>query len=156
MGGFGAEFGEGIAEALTGQYFGVQTFFLLFAAINPQYFEGVEMVLRDLPEGAIRLGDQGDDLGQGDVGNAGAAVFLGHADAPQARAGKHFQLRVWQTAFAVAQGAVAFEIFGQVAGDDQGLLIAGDDRDVLRKGHVFLQMSGRQIQEWRAGKVPFR
>jgi hypothetical protein len=40
---------------------------------------------------------------------------------------------VRQTAFAVAQGAVAFEIFGQVAGDDQGLLIAGDDRDVVRK-----------------------
>jgi hypothetical protein len=50
---------------------------------------------------------------------------------------------VWQAAFAVAQGAVAFEVFGQVAGDNQGLLIAGDDRDVLRKGHVFLQMSGR-------------
>jgi hypothetical protein len=57
--------------------------------------------------------------------------------------GKHFQLRVRQATFAVAQGAVAFEIFGQIGGDDQGLLIAGDDRDVVRKSHVFLQRSGR-------------
>ncbi len=40
------------------------------------------MVLRDLPQRAVGLGDQGDDFGQGDVGNTGAAIFLGHADAP--------------------------------------------------------------------------
>ena len=37
-----------------------------------------------------------------------------------------------------------------------GLFIAGDDRDVVRKSHRFLQISGRQIQEWRAGSVPLR
>ncbi|MNC42326.1 hypothetical protein D3C75_911390 [compost metagenome] len=143
MGGFGAEFGEGIAEALAGQHFGIKSFFLLVAAVHAQHFEGIKMVLRNLPQRAVGLGDQGDDLGQGDVGNTGAAIFLWHADAPQARAGKHFQFRVWQAALAVAQGAIAFEIFGQIAGDNQGLLIAGDDRDVLRNAHVLLQMSGR-------------
>ena len=156
VGGFGAEFGKRIAEALTGQYFCVEAFFLLFAAIHTQHFEGIKMVLRNLSEGAVSLGDQGDHLGQCDVRNPGAAELFWHADAPQTRAGKHFQLRVRQTALAVAQGAVAFEIFGQVTGDDQGLLIAGDDRDVVRKSHRFLQMSGRQIQEWRAGSVPFK
>ncbi|MNL65638.1 hypothetical protein D3C87_1899920 [compost metagenome] len=83
------------------------------------------MVLRDLSERAVSLTDQRYDLGQRDVGNARATVLFRHADAPQARAGKHFQLRVWQSTFTVAQGAVAFEIFGQIAGDNQGLLIAG-------------------------------
>ncbi len=101
------------------------------------------MVLRNLPQRAVGLGDQGDDLGQGDVGNTGAAIFLWHADAPKARAGKHLQFGVWQTAFTVACGAVTFEIFGQIAGDNQGLLIAGDDRDGVRNAHVLLQMSGR-------------
>ncbi|MNN45450.1 hypothetical protein D3C81_1597860 [compost metagenome] len=152
MGGFGAEFGQRIAEALAGQDFCIKTFFLLVTAVYAQHFQCIEMVLRDLPERAICLCDQGDDLGQGDVGNPCATVFFRHTDAPQARARKHFQFRVWQTTLAVAQGAVTFEVFGQVAGDDQGLLVAGDNRDVMRICHVFLQRSGqkcsgRQIQE---------
>ncbi|MND59636.1 hypothetical protein D3C80_508380 [compost metagenome] len=96
--GFGAEFGQRIAEALPGQNLGVQALLLLVAAVHPQYFEGIEMVLRDLPQRAVGPGDQGDDLGQGDVGNTGAAILFWHADAPQARSGKHFQFRVWQAA----------------------------------------------------------
>ena len=95
------------------------------------------MVLRNLAQGRVGLGDQGDDLRQGDVGHACTAVCLRHADAPQAGAGKHVQLGQRQAAFAVALGAVAAEVFGQVAGDNKGLFIAGDNRDVMRKGHAY-------------------
>ena len=37
-----------------------------------------------------------------------------------------------QAALAVALGAVAAQVFSQVAGDNQGLFVAGDERDVGR------------------------
>ncbi|MNH21931.1 hypothetical protein D3C79_817670 [compost metagenome] len=85
------------------------------------------MVLRDLPQRAVGLRDTGDDLGQGDVGHAGAAKGLGHADGPQAGAGEQLEFGVGQAALAVAQGAVAAQLLGDVLGDIQGFAVAGDD-----------------------------
>ncbi|MNO56626.1 hypothetical protein D3C76_471430 [compost metagenome] len=127
VGGLGAQFGQGIAKAAAGQYFGVQALLLFGCAVYPQHFQAVEMVLRDLPERAVGLGDADDDLGQGDVGHAGAAEGLGHADGPQAGAGEQFQFGVRQAALAVAQGAVAAQVSGDFFGDVQGFGVVGDD-----------------------------
>ncbi len=88
------------------------------------------------------------NLGQGDVGHARTAVGLGHADAPQARAGKHVQFGQWQAAFAVALGAVAAQVFSKIAGDNKRLFVAGDDRDGVRKGHGFLQKLVEKCSGW--------
>jgi len=84
------------------------------------------VVLRNLAKGGISLGDAGDDLGQGDIGHACAAEGFGDADGPQAGAGEQLQFGVGQAAFAVAQGAVAFELLGDMFGGSQGLAVAGD------------------------------
>ena len=39
------EFSQGIAEALPGQHFGIQPLFLLVAAIDPQHFECIKVLL---------------------------------------------------------------------------------------------------------------
>ncbi len=49
VGGLGAQFGQGVAEAVARQYFGVQALLLFGCAVYPQDFQAVEMVLRDLP-----------------------------------------------------------------------------------------------------------
>ncbi|MNH24277.1 hypothetical protein D3C79_842000 [compost metagenome] len=67
MGGLGAQFGQGVTEAFAGQYFGVQALLLLRTAVYPQHFQGIEMVLRNLTQGGIGLGDARDDFGQGNV-----------------------------------------------------------------------------------------
>ncbi|MNJ49167.1 hypothetical protein D3C77_443850 [compost metagenome] len=131
MGGFGPKFRQGVTEAFAGQYFGVQALLLLRAAVYPQHFQGIEMVLRNLTQGGIGLGDARDDFGQGNVGNTGAAKGFGDADGPQAGARKQRQFRVWQATFAVAQDAVAAQFAGQFFGNLQSLGVSVDDRDVF-------------------------
>ena len=98
VGGLGTQLGQGIAETAAGQYFAIQPLLLFGAAVYPQYFQAVEMILWDLPQRAVGLGDAGDDLGQGDVGHASAAEGLGHTDGPQAGAGEQVQFAVRQPA----------------------------------------------------------
>ncbi|MNE33726.1 hypothetical protein D3C80_1274130 [compost metagenome] len=131
MGGFGPKFRQGVTEAFARQYFGVQSLLLLRAAVYPQHFQGIEMVLRNLTQGGIGLGDARDDFGQGNVGNTGAAKGFGDADGPQAGARKQRQFRVWQATFAVAQDAVAAQFAGQFFGNLQSLGVSVDDRDVF-------------------------
>ncbi|MCY1432128.1 hypothetical protein D9M71_481180 [compost metagenome] len=130
MGGFGPKFRQGVAEAFAGQYFGVQALLLLRTAVYPQHFQCIEVVLWNLPQRGVGLGDAGDDPGQGDVRYASAAIGLGHADAPQAGAGEQLEFRVRQASFAVAQGAVAMQLDGDFLGDLQCLGVSVDDRDV--------------------------
>ena len=131
MGSFSADFSQGIAEALPGQHFGIQPLFLLVCAIDPQHFECIKMVLRDLSQGGVSRGDQRDHLGQGDVGHPRATIGLGHANAPQAGMGKQLKLIKRQAPFAIAQGAVALEMCGQFTRYAQGLGIAVDNRDLF-------------------------
>ena len=128
VGGLGAQLGQCVAEASARQDFSVETLLLLGRAVYPQHFQGIEMVLRNLAQGGVGLGNTRDDLGQGHVGYASAAKGLGHADAPQAGAGEQLEFGVGQQAFAVALGAVALQLLGEVLGDGQSLGIAGDDR----------------------------
>ncbi|MCY1412415.1 hypothetical protein D9M71_278190 [compost metagenome] len=129
VGGLGAQLSQGIAETAAGQYLGVQALLLFGAAVYPQHFQTVEMILRNLPERTVGLRDTGDDLGQGDVGYAGTAEGFGHADGPQAGAGEQLEFGQRQAALAVAQGAVAAQLLGDVFGDGQGLGVVGDDSD---------------------------
>ncbi|MNI74884.1 hypothetical protein D3C73_1309970 [compost metagenome] len=50
MGGLGAQLCQGVAQALTGQDFGVEALLLVRAAVHSQHFQGVEVVLRYLPK----------------------------------------------------------------------------------------------------------
>ncbi|MNF70720.1 hypothetical protein D3C84_526430 [compost metagenome] len=79
-----ADLGQGIAEAFPRQGRGEQAALLGLAAIHPQHFQGVEMVLRNLSQGGIRRTDDGDDVRQGDARDPGATVLARHADAPEA------------------------------------------------------------------------
>ncbi|MNC82216.1 hypothetical protein D3C75_1356420 [compost metagenome] len=63
MSGLGAQFRQGVAEATTRQHFAIQPALLLLAAVDPEDLQCIEMVLRDLPQGAVGLGDQADDPG---------------------------------------------------------------------------------------------
>ncbi|MNJ54581.1 hypothetical protein D3C77_500290 [compost metagenome] len=110
---FGAQLRQGIAEASAGQDFDVEALLLGAAAVDPQYFKGIEMVLWDLPKGGIGLGNARDYLGQSNVGDTSTTKGLGHANGPQAGTREQRQFRMGQAAFAVAQDAVAAQFARQ-------------------------------------------
>ncbi|CRQ17876.1 hypothetical protein PAERUG_E5_London_17_VIM_2_12_12_02151 [Pseudomonas aeruginosa] len=125
-GGTRADLGQGVAETLAGQGGAEQATFLRRRAVHPQHFEGVEMVLRNLPQGTVGGADDRHHLRQGHPRDAGPAVFAGHRDAPQAGAGEQFQFFQRQAPLAVALDAFAGEQGGQLAGRFQGFVVAAD------------------------------
>ncbi|MCY1176288.1 hypothetical protein D9M73_165540 [compost metagenome] len=125
----GVALGAGVADAPAAQHTAEQHALLRIAGDGVDHVEDAELVLRNLPERTVGLRDTGDDLGQGDVGYAGTAEGFGHADGPQAGAGEQLEFGQRQAALAVAQGAVAAQLLGDVFGDGQGLGVVGDDSD---------------------------
>ncbi len=85
MGGTRADLRQRVAEAHAGQHLGEQAgLSAAVVAVHPQHFEGIEMVLRNLPQRAVGGGDDGDHPRHGDAGDARAAILARHGDAPQA------------------------------------------------------------------------
>ncbi|MNZ80987.1 hypothetical protein D3C78_996420 [compost metagenome] len=147
VGGARADFREGVAEAFTGQHLGEQAAFLRLAAVHPQHFEGVEVVLRNLSEGGVGGGDNRYHPGQGDAGNTGTAILARHADAPQAGAAEALQFVPRQAPFAVALDGAGAELGGQGMGDVERLVVAGDDVDGVFYGLGKAHGRAPQIQE---------
>ncbi|MCY1185444.1 hypothetical protein D9M73_262210 [compost metagenome] len=62
------------------------------------------MILRNLPEGRVGGGDDGDHLGQGRGGHFGAAECPRHGDAPQAAVGEEIDHLVGNLTGAITLG----------------------------------------------------
>ncbi|MCY1228665.1 hypothetical protein D9M72_409930 [compost metagenome] len=154
IGGAGADLGQGVAEALAGQGSGEQAALLGLAAVHPEDFQGVEMVLRDLSEGGIGGTDDGDDPRQGHPRYASATELARHADTPQARAGEGVEFLMGQAPVAVAIGSAGLEPGGDAARHVEGFGIVADDgnadgRGGLRQSHGELLRSRNDGPAWR-------
>jgi hypothetical protein len=130
---FRAELGEGVAEARVLQRLGEEQPLLRLVGDGADRGDDAEMVLRDLAEGGIRLGDDRDHPVERDVGKLRPAIGLGHVDRPEAALGKRVELGQGPDALAVALRGALSEFGGEVAGDGDGFVVGADDVGRLRR-----------------------
>lgn len=131
--GLAAQLRKGIAKAQPAQGPVKHLTLLRVAAVQIDYVQNGEMVLRDLCHRRIARGDDRDHLGQGRMGQTRPAIGLWHVDRPDAALRIQVQFAQRQQPLAVAQRRVAGEIRRQFLRNADRLGVIGQDMRRLRR-----------------------
>ncbi|CAM2189111.1 hypothetical protein PSAC2689_80318 [Paraburkholderia sacchari] len=142
---FAARFRKRIAVARALEHQIEEEALLGLSAFETDVFDQAKVVLRNLSDRRIGLGDDRNNLGKRDTGHFRAAIRLRNGDGPEPARGKEFDFIVGQLARAIALRRIFLELYGDGARNGKRFFVRANDGPLAVGSQLAVEFDGFRI-----------